>query len=209
MKVFPALCRDAAVVALLCLPFTGCTHPQPAPTVPAPAITPNVYVPPPPQPNLPPMEAPPPKSVSEAKPTVTPEVKPKRRKKPSTQTPTTPMVAAAAPPPKLASDVIDTNVPPPGAAVAPATPPVSSALGELSPGGASSPQHQQEVADRIALIERKLNDLPAPTVDSQKKQVAQVRLFLKQASDALKTGDAEGAGNLATKAGLLLDDILK
>jgi hypothetical protein len=82
-------------------------------------------------------------------------------------------------------------------------------LGDLSPGGGSSPQQQQQVADRITAIERRLNDLPARTNDDQKKQISQVRLFLKQASDALKTGDSEGAANLATKAGLLLDDILK
>jgi hypothetical protein len=52
-----------------------------------------------------------------------------------------------------------------------------------------------------------VTELPATTSDDQKKQVMQVRQFLKQASDALKTGDAEGADNLATKAGLLLDDI--
>ena len=57
------------------------------------------------------------------------------------------------------------------------------------------------------LIADRLNELPGANGDSQKKQVLQVRLFLKQASDALKTGDAEGAENLATKAGLLLDDI--
>ena len=205
MKVFPAVCRDGAVVAALCLALAGCRQEPPTPPTPSPALTPIVYVPPPPQPDLPPMQAPPPKSVSEAKPTVTPEVKPKKRKKTTTPAPT----VAATPPPKPATEVSDTTVPAPGVAVAPATPPVSSALGELSPGGASSPQQQQEVADRIAVIEHKLNDLPAPTLDSQKKQVAQVRLFLKQASDALKTGDAEGAGNLATKAGLLLDDILK
>jgi ABC-type sugar transport system substrate-binding protein len=52
-----------------------------------------------------------------------------------------------------------------------------------------------------------VNEMPTPSSDDQKKQVMQVRQFLKQANDALKTGDAEGADNLATKAGLLLDDI--
>ncbi len=70
------------------------------------------------------------------------------------------------------------------------------------------PAHgQQEVSGHISAVEHRLSGMPAATSDEQKKQVLQVRLFLKQAADALKTGDAEGADNLATKAGLLLDDI--
>jgi hypothetical protein len=205
VRAVRAVCRDGVVTALLCLALAGCRHQDPVPALPAPARTPDIYVPPPPSPSLPPMQAPPPKSVTEVKPTVTPEIKPKKRKK---VTPPAPTVAIAQPPKPIA-ETLDTTAVAPGAAVAPATPPPSSALGDLSPGGGSSPQQQQQVADRITAIERRLNDLPARTNDDQKKQISQVRLFLKQASDALKTGDSEGAANLATKAGLLLDDILK
>jgi ribosomal protein S20 len=39
--------------------------------------------------------------------------------------------------------------------------------------------------------------------------VSKVRNFWKDAQDALKSGDAEGAKTLATKAKLLLDDLEK
>ena len=179
------------VALLLCGTLAGCQHKPVAPPLSAKAQTPDIFLNPPAPENLPPMQsAGLPPAVTDTKPPVAEEVKPKKKVK-------------RTPPPVVTPPVV-----PPAPAPEPA--PVETAkLGELAPGGDSNPQQQQEVADRIAVIEHKLNDLPAPTLDSQKKQVAQVRLFLKQASDALKTGDAEGAGNLATKAGLLLDDILK
>lgn len=205
MRVVGAFSRETAVAALLCLALAGCRHQDTAPALPAPARTPDIYVPPPPEPSLPPMQAPPPKSVTEVKPTVTPEVKPKKRRKVTS----TPPPAVSQPPAKPVAETVDSSTVAPGVAVAAATPPASTALGDLSPGGGSSPQQQQQVADRITAVEHRLNDLPSHTTDDQKKQISQVRLFLKQATDALKTGDSEGAANLATKAGLLLDDVLK
>ncbi len=46
-------------------------------------------------------------------------------------------------------------------------------------------------------------------VAGEKAQVSKVKNFLKDAQEALKTGDAEGAKTLATKAKLLLDDLEK
>jgi hypothetical protein len=185
----------AAIV--LCVALTGCRHQQPA--TPLPPQTPNVYVPPPPQPNLPPMQAPPPASVSDVKPA-------KARVKPKNHTKKPPLQTAALPEVKSAGDVPAPSVSP-AAAAAPAEDPAST-LGALSPGGASTPQ-QQQIGDAISAVEHRLKELPAATTEEQKKRVTQVRLFLKQATDALKTGDVEGARNLATKAGLLLDDLLK
>jgi hypothetical protein len=142
------------------------------------------------------MEAPPPASVTEVTPAKA-RVKPKNHaKKPPVQT-------AALPEARPLGDVSA----PAGSPPAPAEDPAST-LGALSPGGASTPQ-QQQVADAISAVQHRLNELPAATTEEQKKRVTQVRLFLKQATDALKTGDAEGARNLATKAGLLLDDLSK
>jgi hypothetical protein len=173
--------------ALLCVALAGCHHQPKVPPLPPQAQTPNIYIPPPPQPNLPPMEAPPPASVTDVKPTVKPSVKPKKHKKP---------------PSKSTEDATPTPAPPPVSSESAA----SAELGALSPGGESTPR-QQQVAGHIAAVEHRLSELPTTGSDDQKKQVLQVRQFLKQASDALKTGDAEGAENLATKAGLLLDDI--
>jgi hypothetical protein len=174
--------------ALLSVALAGCHHQPKVPPLPPQTQIPNIYIPPPPQPNLPPMQAPPPAVVTDVKPTVKPSVKPRKHKKPPTR------------------PAEDTTTPAPASAPVPAESTASAALGALSPGGDSSPR-QQQVAGHIAAVEHRVNELPTPNSDEQKKQVLQVRQFLKQASDALKTGDAEGAENLTTKAGLLLDDI--
>jgi hypothetical protein len=45
--------------------------------------------------------------------------------------------------------------------------------------------------------------------DHEQKQIAKVKLFLKEASDALRGGDVDGARILVTKADLLVDDVQK
>jgi hypothetical protein len=62
---------------------------------------------------------------------------------------------------------------------------------------------------KIGAVEKRIGELPSATADREQKQVAKVRQFLKEASDALKGGDVEGAGILATKADLLMDDLSK
>jgi hypothetical protein len=186
------------VVMLLCVAVAGCRHQPQVPPLPQKAQTPSIYLPPPPQPNLPPMVAPPPPAVAEVEPSARPRVKPKKHvHKPAPQiakpedTP-----APASPPPAVVPTDTGLNS-------------ATAALGALAPGGTSSPHQQQAVANHIAAVARRLLELPLQHTDAQRKQVSQARQFLKQADDALKTGDAEGADNLATKAGLLLDDLAK
>jgi ribosomal protein S20 len=93
------------------------------------------------------------------------------------------------------------------ASVAP--PPEETAIGALTAGGEASPQTKQDAADLIAASEKRLNALPAKKAEDEKAQVSKVKNFLKDAQDALKSGDAEGAKTLATKAKLLLDDLEK
>jgi ribosomal protein S20 len=83
------------------------------------------------------------------------------------------------------------------------------AIGALTPGGETNPQTKQEAADLITSSEKRLNALPMQKAEEEKAQVSKVKNFLKDAQDALKTGDAEGAKTLATKAKLLLDDLEK
>ena len=87
--------------------------------------------------------------------------------------------------------------------------PATLAIGALSTGGDSKPQSQQEAKDLIASILKRIGALAAKTADAQKDQIRQVRHFLDQAQQALNSGDAEGAKNLATKAKLLMDDVEK
>ena len=79
----------------------------------------------------------------------------------------------------------------------------------MTAGGETNPQTKQEAEDLIASIDKRLNALPAQKVEEQKAQVSKVRNFRKDAQEALKSGDAEGAKTLATKAKLLLDDLEK
>jgi ribosomal protein S20 len=94
------------------------------------------------------------------------------------------------------------------AAVAPPSP-EETAIGALTAGGEANPQTKQEAADLITSSEKRLNSLPAQKAEDEKAQVSKVKNFLKDAQEALKTGDAEGAKTLATKAKLLLDDLEK
>jgi hypothetical protein len=83
------------------------------------------------------------------------------------------------------------------------------AIGVLSIGGDAAPQSQQTARDLIAAITKRIAALPSKIADARKNQVRQVKHFLDQAQQALNSGDADGAMNLATKAKLLTDDLEK
>jgi hypothetical protein len=87
--------------------------------------------------------------------------------------------------------------------------PEESPIGELSAGGDSNPQTQQDAKDLIATSEHRLTSYSPAAAHQQLAQLRKVRYFLKQARQALSSGDAEGARTLGTKAKLLLDDLAK
>jgi len=93
--------------------------------------------------------------------------------------------------------------------VASAADPSALAIGALSSGGDSTPQSLQQTRDLIAAIKKRLAALSSKIASEQKAEISQVNRFLKQAQQALDSGDAEGAKNLATKAKLLMDDVEK
>jgi ribosomal protein S20 len=165
----------------------GCRHkPQVAPL---PSITAQVTLEDIPEPdNLPVVETPqiklPPVPVAS-------NAKPKREKKKPV-----PKVAPAPEPVQVAS-----ATPPPA--------PETTAIGALTAGGEANPQTKQEATDLLASIEKRLNALSTQKAEEEKAQVSKVKNFWKDAQEALKTGDAEGAKTLATKAKLLLDDLEK
>jgi ribosomal protein S20 len=88
-------------------------------------------------------------------------------------------------------------------------PPDVAAIGALTAGEDANPQTKQEASDLITSTEKRLNGLSAQKVEDEKAQISKVKNFLRDAQDALKSGDAEGAKTLATKAKLLLDDMEK
>ena len=81
------------------------------------------------------------------------------------------------------------------------------AIGPLTTGGESNPQSQQQARDLIGSVDRRIVSLPARTADRQREQIRKVRNFLEQAKQALNTGDAEGAINVASKAKQIMDEV--
>lgn len=83
------------------------------------------------------------------------------------------------------------------------------AIGALSAGGDDTSHTAQQVQDLINSVLRRVSALSSEVASAQRTEVRQVRNFLDQAQKALKSGDAEGANTLATKANLLMDDVEK
>jgi len=97
---------------------------------------------------------------------------------------------------------------PPAQAASPAEP-AAMAIGTLSTGDDATPQSQQRVQNLIASIGKRIATLSSTVAAAKRRQVGQVRNFLEQAQQALNSGDADGATNLATKARLLMDEVEK
>lgn len=83
--------------------------------------------------------------------------------------------------------------------------PAVSAIGTLS--GGDPPNMRQQTDDSIASTEKSLNGITRKLSDQEQKTAAQIREFLKQARDALTSGDVDGAHTLARKAKVLLEEL--
>jgi hypothetical protein len=115
----------------------------------------------------------------------------------------------AKPPPKHKKS--KNNPPPPPAptqeAANPPPNPEVSAIGQLSSGDPEDVKKETE--DSIATIEHKLNGIGRTLSDSEQKNADHIREFLKQAKEALASGDVDGAHKLAVKAQVLLDELVQ
>lgn len=87
---------------------------------------------------------------------------------------------------------------------APPTPEVS-AIGQLSSGDPYSYRRQTE--ETIANTEHGINNIGRNLNDQEQKTAAHIRDFLKQARQALTSGDVDGAHTLAAKASVLLAEL--
>lgn len=172
----------------ICIILGGCRHRQAAPNLPAVLKAPDAQ---PPTPDSPAMQSPPPDSVSTSPQIKVTQTKPKRssNKKTAAKPTTDPAAPAAATPP---GDGAGTE----------------SSIGALTAGGDATPKTQQDAAGLIVACEQRLHDSSQNTPE-QRASLRKVEFFIKQAKQALGTGDAEGAMTLATKAKLLLDDLSK
>lgn len=177
------------------LPFVqGCDHK--AQTTQTQTLAPPIVDAPPPKPATVSTADLPPPVIGDAKPadssnTAPPAEPPKKPvhhpKKPATQTPGTPT---------------------PGQDTASATPapsPSVSAIGTLTGGATGDSRSQAE--DLINITEKGVNGITRPLNDSETKTAAQIHEFLKQAREALTSGDVDGANTLAKKAKVLLAEL--
>lgn len=92
--------------------------------------------------------------------------------------------------------------------IGPQTPsesPGVSAIGQLSSGDPS--ELRRETADSIGATERGLNGIGRTLSDSERKTATQIKEFLRQAREALNSGDLDGAHTLAAKAKVLLGEL--
>jgi hypothetical protein len=130
-------------------------------------------------------------------------------------------VSVPTPPPTTKSNANAQTQPPPKppakhkkpAAVAPPPPTQQaatgdsgvSAIGQLSSGAPSN--QRQQTLDSIAATERGLAGITRSLSDQEQKTAAQIKEWLKQAHNALDSGDVDGAHTLAAKAKALLTEL--
>lgn len=168
---------------ILALPLAGCNKRvvvAAAPPLPPPTAV--VSVPPPTHPTEPLPEIPVIASPAVPIPTEPPVRPPVRRRQPTTNQPVE--TASAAP-----SGIAD--------------------LGELTTGGESNnEQFRSQTQDLLRTQNRRLASMSSSVIAMHAQQVEQARLYLKQAADAWKKQDMEGARTLGTKAKVILDEIL-
>jgi outer membrane biosynthesis protein TonB len=204
-------CFTTAFVLIVTFGLSGCTTPwhkkaqaTPPPQAQAPASAPAAEYPPP-------LVTPSPEPVKEAQtpppvpaqPTPTqpkPKNVPKKKAKPSPAIPVQQDSKSS-----TATQTASTAEPTGGDSASAPSP-----IGNLSAGDtAGSSQLRQETTDLISSSERRLRTVPHSLSSDQQTTVAQVRKFLDQAQQAVKSQDLEAAHTLATKAKLLLDELLK
>jgi hypothetical protein len=69
------------------------------------------------------------------------------------------------------------------------------------------PNMRQQTDASIESTEKSLNGITRSLNEQEQKTAAQIREFLKQAREALTSGDVDGARTLAIKAKVLLDEL--
>lgn len=172
------------------------TQPQEKPATPLasplpPPSTQSVPLPPPP----------PPKKVRHR--VKTPPVKPAETAQGSAASPG----SASSPPASSGSQASAQAAAPQQAGAALGT---ASPIGQLTTGdSATGEKTKHETTDLMAATQQGLNGIKRSLSTEEKATAAQIRNYLKQAQQALDTGDTDGAHLLAEKAKTLLDELIK
>jgi hypothetical protein len=152
---------------------------------------------------------PPPSAQSVPLPPPTPKkVRKPKKPKPADSPPATAGAPAASPNSQAGAASTTAQVTPP-AQLQPAA--VSnSAIGKLTTGdSASGERTKHETSDLIGATQQGLIAIKRALSNEEKATEGQIHNYLKQAQQALDNGDADGAHLLATKAKVLLDELMK
>jgi len=189
--------------ALLLFGIAGCKHKVQSAAPPAPpaqVYTPNQLAD---QAGRPEPPAPKPADVKEASAEAPPQPAPAKRKSSGRRKPTQSQAAKDA----AATPAAGTQQASAG------QPPDVSPIGQLSSssdsGGSSSTPTHQSTADLIKDTENRLNGIKRKLTSDEEQTANQVRTFLNKARQALEQNDLDGAFTLATKAKVLLEELMK
>lgn len=135
-----------------------------------------------------------------------PEPSPVNLPPPVVTIPEQPQQQQITPPPEPVKKPARHKKPPaPTTEVASSGAPAVSAIGNLTAPDPSNVRQQTDVL--IEQTEKSLNGITRKLSDPEQKTAAQIREFIKQAREALTSGNFDGAHTLATKAKVLLDEL--
>ena len=199
-----------AVLILLTAFVAGCSHKTKAtppaaaqaPTVPVSTLAKNT-----PPPQLPPAKLPkiaPPAAAEKAPPAAPPKPHKTNHHKPKAVTEPTPVEQTAAKDQTPSQPAATTEQ----ASTAPASD--VSPIGQLSAAGESTDTPARlHILDEINSTETGLNNIKRTLSSEEQTTAAQIRTYLAKAKEAMQQEDLDGAHTLATKAKVLLDELLK
>jgi hypothetical protein len=207
-----------ASLVLLALSTTGCSHKNASPPLQAqaPPLQTGKGTLPPPETTQPQEKSetplasplPPPSSQSVPLPPPTPKKVRHPKKAPPKSTDTTQTAAATSGNTPATSGSTTTAPASPRTVSASSVP--GSPIGQLTTGdSALGERTKHETADLIGGTQQGLNGIKRSLSTDEQTTATQIRTFLRQAQQALDSGDTDGAHTLATKAKLLLDELTK
>jgi len=197
-------------IAALVLSLSGCPFKKKQPPVPqqgqAPAVQPEPTPPPPPPETVETQPAPAAAETQPEKPETTGE-KPKPKKKPSAKKPAAPatpgqqqtQAAAPAAPTQTSKLVIQEG----GAPASQGQVAASAGLED------SSPRSKQTTEQLLQSAQANLNSINRPLSPEEQAMVAQIKDYMAQSRKATADSDTVRAHNLALKARLLSDELVK
>ena len=151
--------------------------------------------------------------------TTTTKPKPKRAPKPPKQEPSaaatngTGQTAAPKPAAEAPSTTASTTTPPAGTPPAPPKVVVQEGgetpAGQISAGGNNHSESRQSIEQLLQSTDTNLRSISRPLNNEERAMVEQIRNYMAQARVASTDGDLTRANNLALKAHLLSDELVK